>query len=118
MSRVSALDVMALIVAAGDCREMQYTESGDCKFDYGVEYKIMRVYHHTDVFSKDNRVCEIPPRRCVAFQSRHLLSEIGNQFMQNLIAYLPYQLLYSSPLGPLQPKKHYKGHKLDDPFHH
>lgn len=27
VSRVSALDVIALIVAAGDCREMQYTES-------------------------------------------------------------------------------------------
>ena len=27
VSRVRALDVIALIVAAGDCREMQYTES-------------------------------------------------------------------------------------------
>ena len=31
MSKVSALDVIALIVAAGDCREMQYTESRNGK---------------------------------------------------------------------------------------
>ena len=45
-------------------------------------------------------------------------SEIGNQLMLNFVAYLPYQHLYSSPLGPLLPKKHYKGHKLDDLYHH
>ena len=31
VSRVSALDIIPLIVAAGDCREMQYTESRNRK---------------------------------------------------------------------------------------
>jgi hypothetical protein len=120
VSRVSALDVISLIVAAGDCREMQYTESRNRKnvFECGDNYKMMPTYHHIDVFSTDSRACEIPPGKRVVFQSRRLLSEIGDQLMQHSVAYLPYQHLCSSPLGPLLPKMHCKVHKLNDLSHH
>ena len=36
VSRVSALDIIALIVAAGDCREMQYTESRNRKMNLNM----------------------------------------------------------------------------------
>jgi len=74
-------------VVAGDCSEIQYTESANrrCVFEVGVEGTRMRTYHRIDVFSRDSRVCEIPPRKHVVFQSRHSLWEIGNQFMQDFV---------------------------------
>jgi hypothetical protein len=103
-------------VIAGKC-SIQSLEIASV-LEYGIECKMIPTYHHIDVFSKDSRVCGIPPRKRAVFQSRHLLSKIGNQFMQIFVAYLPYQHLYSGRLDPLLPKKHCISHKLDDLSHH